>query len=218
MGGYFHNLEDARSSPDLIAVNYRIGRSIAFEVDATLGEFNEQGVPNSGGLQGSPALIAVEGAENPQGCPGIESYVPIGTSEEDLRCIKVKSLAGRVGEVRLYNPITRNFNLLVDFEIVERPMYGIATLKGWTLDASQTHKIIRNTQDCQGQRLTDHVVGTEILSADKTNIYSDCLVEMKDIGTGKVAIISLETEFLYAVGAVKWQLFVSRNRKNLGEL
>lgn len=214
--GYFRHLDDDINSPELIAAKAKIGRSIAFDVDATLGEFNEQAVPNSGGLAGSPALIAVTGTESPDtpSCPGIEMYVPIGTSEDDLRCIKVKSLAGRVGKVRLYNPIQRTFNLLTDFEIVERPMFGVTTAKGWGLDCSQTHKVIRNTQDFIGQRLVDHVAGTEILSADKTNIYSDCFLEMKDIGVGKVGVITLGAEFVYACGGIKWRWIVSHNRKN----
>lgn len=214
---YFKNVEDGISDPFLIEARFQIGRSIAYEVEVTLGEYNDRIVPNGGGLQGSPALIAATYAEQqfPNGCPEVNQYIPVGTTEQDLRYIKAKSLVGRVGEISLYNPISRNFNLLTDCEIIEVPLFEIRSLRGISATVSQTHKAIRNTNDFQGISLVDYIAGGEVLVNEKLDIFADQLLEMKDAGIGKAVVISLKTEFIYTCGAKRGRGCVSRNRKNL---
>lgn len=217
--GFFRNVDDSRSDPEILAAGFQIGRSIAYEVDVTLAEFNDRIVPNGGGLPGSPALISAIYSETPQEgggfCPEVNQYVWVGTNEQNLRPIKVKSLTGKEGEISLYNPITRNFNILEGLVITEQPCFEIKSLRGISTIVSQSHKVIRNTNDFQGISLLNYIAGGEVLTFEKsTNIFADTLVEMKDVGVKKVGIITLATEFIYVCGKGKKSGICSHNRKN----
>lgn len=227
---YFRNSDDQHSDPLLIGTQYQVGRNAYFEVALTLAELADANTSLRGGNPGSPdvaqAVIAGSGGGTQGGCPALDQYVAVGTNHDDLRCIKAKSLAGRQGEISLYNPITRNFNLLVDVEIIEQPLFKIVTSKGFESIVSQSHKIIVNTADLYGMPLIHYGAGRECVSFDQGklhgenhwNIHIDNLIEISDAGIGSVVKISLQTEFIYACGSKKWQFVVSHNRKNNSEI
>lgn len=223
MGEYFRNSDDAYSDPDVISTNYQVKRNAFFEVNRNLAIYNENQTSGGGGNQGSPTLIAATGGGGGYGgggggeggCPHVDQYVWVERGTRVVP-IKAKSLLKKVGKVRLYNPITRHFNLLIGAELLEeQPLFYIHTINGAEGFFSKSHKIIRNTADKMGVSLSHYIVGGEVLRFEShtRNIFIDTLLECSDADTGDVVKISLDKEFIYAAGMDKHLATVAHNRK-----
>lgn len=216
--GYFRNVDDGYSDPDLLSAAYKIGRSAYFEVELTLAEFNDRIIANGGGLQGSPNLIAATAAGPGgigYGCPEKDQFIWIG-SETQFEAVKAKTLLKLVGNIRLYNPITAKFNLLIGARLLENvDIYQTTSFDGTQIQSSLSHVIIRNTADKFGVPLSNHVVGGEVLRAEKSprNIFQDTIKELAYIGKGDVIEISLKSEFIYACGTTRTKMLLAHNQK-----
>lgn len=217
--GYYRNVDDGYSDPELIATQYQVGRNAYFEVQLTLAEFADSIQSGTGGLQGSPDVAqALAGAGVSGGCPRVDQYVWV----DDYQAVKAKTLIGQEGKIRLYNPITRNFNVLKSAEILKsQPICGITTQKGFSSIVSHSHQVIRNVSDMTGINLTRCKTGQEVLGFDEGivsksknwNVYADTLIWFQDLGFGDVVCIELETEWIYASGITKKAGIVAHNRK-----
>lgn len=213
---YWRNIEDGYSDPDIIAAQYQVGGTAYFEVQLTLAEYEDRIVPNSGGLQGSPTLIAALGGSIGPGCPEVNEYVWIGDEGQKPRAIKAKSLLKRQGDIKLYNPITGNFNLLIEAKLLkDRELFSTNTFGGVSGLTSTSHKVIVNTADSRGVSLNNYIIGGEVLRFQSNgNIYIDHLTEMSNAGVGDVIEIKLATEFIYVSGTTKQGGIVAHNRKD----
>lgn len=216
MPNYYRNVDDAISDPELIAAKYLIGRSAYFEVQLTLAELSDNIASIAGGISGSPVVISAVGYEsptiNPQ-CPTLDQYIWVEKDEKPWP-LMVKTVLKDFSNHRLYNPVTGNFNKIVDMKQGVQPTFEIFSQQGIMAKVSTTHKLIMNTQDHWGTAVRDYVIGKEILMFQHPqNIFSDILFGVKDIGKEKVAEIKLEKEFLYICGATKKHGFVSHNQK-----
>lgn len=230
MPNYYRNQDDGISDPELIAVNYLIGRSAFFEIELTLAEFSDNLASLSGGNAGSPLVQTALGLESPViigggNCPLLSNYLWI--EKYDLpNPVRVKTAYHRFlrGEnVMVYNPVSRSFNKMVQAQIVKDvPLFAATSQKGVKIDCSQSHKVIRNTADKDGIALWHTVAGTEILTFDRAHgefsIFEDVLMEMADNGRGDVLQFSLEKEFLYVSGRNKQSGIVAHNRKPAPEI
>jgi len=219
--GYFRNIDDSYSDPTLVASQYQIGRNAYFEVSLTLAEYADSLDSLRGGVVGSPDLAqSLAGAYGGIGigCPEVSQYVWV----DGHKTIRAKKLIGQEGRVRLYNPITRNFNVLKSAKIVQQPLCEITTQRGVASIVSASHQIIRYATDRVGISLARCVTGQAVLSFDEGlvekvknwNIYNDTVMWYKDVGMGDVVQIELEDEWIYATGSTRKQGIVSHNRKD----
>lgn len=213
--GYYRNVDDQYSDPELIATQYKVGRNAYFEVQLTLAEFAESIQSGTGGLQGSPDIAqSLAGAG---GCPQVDQYVwTLG-----MEAIRASKLVDT--EIPIYNPLTRNFNKVKRARILRnQPLVQLGTAKEIKNVVSTTHQIIRNTADLTGISLLRYGTQKDILSFDEGklgkvrhwNIYSDILTEMIDVGFGDVVELELETEWIYVSGSTKKEGIVAHNRKD----
>lgn len=208
--GYFRNVDDGYSDPALIATQYQVGRSSYFEVQLVLAEFADSLSSLSGGLAGSPDVaqaVAASGAIG-GGCPERNEYVWIDVH----KAVKAQTLLNQEGKVSLYNFITGNYNVLKRATLLKnQPLLKLETARGAKNRVSNTHCIIRNTQDKIGLPVVRYK--DELLSAEAKNIYSDTLLLCEADGFGDVIKIELETEFIYASGSSKTQGIMAHNVK-----
>lgn len=218
--GYFRNVDDGYSDPELIAAAYLVGKSAYFEVELTLSEFNDRIIANSGGLAGSPNLIAAT-ASGPGGsgigCPEENQWVWVESSL-GVNHIKAKSLLDLEGDIRLYNPMTRRFNVLTRARALKNvELYETRTRFGVEGITSLSHKLIQNAGDLIGKSLSNFVVGNEALRVENAtkNIFLDQVVEISFIGVGTVIEISLKSEFIYASGSRKAHALLGHNQKQV---
>lgn len=225
------NADDGVMDPEVIAAQSRLGFSSFFEVELALAEFRDVTVNSSasGGLVGSPQFIGAGGLGDipPFGhCPELSQYVWVEKNDHRPYPIKVTTLVQWFNdqkEIKLFNPLTRNFNKVTNAEIIkEQPLFKTRTELGAENLTSQSHKIIVNTSQLSGIPLIHYGAGRECLSFDKAdgqwNIFSDTLIEIADAGTGDVVNISLDKEFIYASGMTKTQGICCHNVKIFLEL
>lgn len=215
--GYYRNVDDSYSDPELIATQYQVGRNAFFEVQLTLAEFADSIQSGTGGLAGSPD-IAQSLAEGTGviGCPHIDQYIWI----EGMQAVKASNLIDT--NIPVYNPLTRNFNRVRKARLLpNQSIVKLTTAKGIENIVSTTHQIIRNTADRTGASLMRYDVNQEILSFDegKTgknknwSIYDDVLIARTEFGFGDVVEIELEDEWIYASGSTEQAGIVAHNRK-----
>jgi hypothetical protein len=122
----------------------------------------------------------------------------------------------RIGDIRLFNPKTGNYNLLIGAELLkDQPLYHTVTKSGVSIVSSTSHKVLKNAGDNKGIALIDYTVGGEILKYDHRNhnLFNDEIVSIEKAGTGDIIRISLEEEFIYVSGTDKWKGIVAHNRK-----
>ena len=215
--GYYRNVDDQYSDPELIATQYKVGRNAYFEVQLTLAEFAESIQSGTGGLQGSPDIAQSLAGTGVGGCPQVDQYVwTLG-----MEAIRASKLVDT--ESPIYNPLTRNFNKVKRARILRnQPLVQLGTAKEIKNVVSTTHQIIRNTADLTGISLLRYGTQKDILSFDEGklgkvrhwNIYSDILTEMIDVGFGDVVELELETEWIYVSGSTKKEGIVAHNRKD----
>lgn len=216
--GYWRNVDDGYSDPEMLSAAYQIGRSAYFEVELTLAEYNDRIQANSGGLAGSPNLIAAtasNGSGTGIGCPEENQWVWV-ESKGEVNHLKAKSLLDLAGEIKLYNPLTGKFNLMASATLLKNvDLYSAISRTGVESISSLSHKLIRNTSDITGLALSNFVVGTEVLrvqNSDK-NIFLDTLAQISFVGVGNVVEIKLKKEFIYASGTRRAEALVAHNRK-----
>lgn len=227
--GYYRNVDDSTSDPELIAGRYQVGRNIFFEVALTLSEYADN-IKSAGGGSASqtPTYIETIGYEgdNTGGCPEERMFVWVGDpGDKRPRSVRAKSLLK--GTWHLYNPLTRNFNLLTAVELIENvPLLRQTTGRGVSLVNSETHKNIRNTSDFTGIKVTSMPLKSETLVVEKTlmekqnqyHLYQDFLSDLNEAKRGNVVKVTLDAEFIYAAGEEEGRAVLSHNRKMIGEL
>jgi hypothetical protein len=205
--GYFRNVDDAQSDPDNIVARYLVGHNAALEVALTLEELAENIKSASGGSQGGAlqAIILTETGPSPTGgggsgvCPEISQRLL--TEEGYWDCGKIYD---KYPDVSLFNPLTGNFNRIVDLKIVDSPIVELVTQRAKLL-CSTSHKVIKNTQDLNG---TWFGAADEVLTYTD-NCYIDSILEVNSKPDSKVLQIELEKEFIYVAEGI-----LSHNRKN----
>jgi hypothetical protein len=210
------NYDDGRSDPDLVATSYQVGRSAFLETGIVLGQFSGSGGSSGGGGASGGSGGSSGGASDGSGgfegggggfeggCPQLSQRLL--TKDGYERCDKIysKYLSGE--DVFLLNPITGNSNRIVHLEVIDQPIVELV-LQRAKLFCSESHRIIKNTQDFRGTRLT---AADEVL-AYTDNLYFDQIVEMTPKGTDAVLRIELEKEFIYVAEGV-----MSHNLKDEG--
>lgn len=227
--GYFRNVDDAISDPELIAARYRVGANVFFEVSLVLSEFADN-IASAGGGSASQTPLYIMGIgidSSPTGCPEVDEYVWIGEEGSPPRAVKAVSLLGKKNQElwRLYHPLTREFNSFEAELLVDVPLINVITKRGVRSKVSETHKHVKNTGDLAGTFTQRSLIGSEILSFDKGkiknknnyNVYQDELGSLSKAGIGDVVKITIKRDaigdMMYVCGSRPDEGTVAHNRK-----
>lgn len=218
MPTYFKNVDDTYSDPAVIATQSRVQRNAYFEMNRE--EYGEAQTSATGGVNGSPGLVAAigggsgyGGGGNP-GCPEVDQYVWVKIDGK-VGCVKAIDLTKKK-KYLVYNPVTTNFNEIVHAEVQKGvSLVEIITFSGIIAIVSASSKIVKNTGDVNGTWIADLDLNDEILTAKRPNIYQDTVISMTDAGIGDVVELSLKPEQLYVCGVNKIHGIVKHNRKRL---
>lgn len=232
MPNHLRNTDDELSDPELLASRYRIGRSVFFEVELATADIFDRVSVNFSSLQatavGLEASSIFASGVGGIGCPEENQVVLVKSIDNTLSSIKVKNLIGKNKTFFLYNPLTGNYNKLVEARKFSTELFEFSCLNGSKLVCSLSHKIIRNTGDFNGRFILDHPIGEEVLTSivklegkkpRSLDLELSTFTEFTNLGkTGNVVEISLESEFIYSVGSsIKFPMVLSHNRKDPGD-
>ena len=211
MGDFYTHSDDGYSDPEVISVGYQVGRSAFYEVQLTLAEFASAQQSASGGVLGSPNLIQAQADIPGQGegtCPQKDEYI------WGKRPMKASTLVGKTG-IPIYNPITRNFNELLEARLVADVDLCWMVTRHTKALVSTSHQYIQNPMDRIGKNLRNHQTG-DVLSFDESQGHMNCFLDdfsLEPAGKGDVVQISLKTEFIYVCGHDRKKGIISHNRK-----
>lgn len=223
MPNFFRNVDDSISDPELIAAKYKIGRSVFFEVQLVLAELSESISTTSGqgSISGSPDFIQGLYSESPivgGGCPADDQYFWVERKGKPVPVIG-RYLYRNWKIEQLYDPITGEFSDIDNCVQITQPVLKLRTKAGAVNIVSYTHKVIKNTSNLDGTKISNYVVGQEILSFEKPHyIHSDQLLEISNFGVATTLAISLKRNFRYISGDNKILGIAVHNRKDPGDL
>lgn len=213
--------ENSDTSVDLTESRYRAKRSqttlnIELGIVTKTSYSGGQGANSSvtGAVSGSPVIVENTGGGGGSGipCPELSQWVLV-QNDDGIKSMQVVSV--RIG-FYLWNPISSEFELITNDEIVDSPL--IEVTDGWIAAVgSPSHPLIRNLKDTDGLALEEVKKGESAIACVSGQLKPTSITSTRDAGKGKVR--RFETAgpgHIYAAGSTREEMFVFHNTKQNG--
>lgn len=216
------------TNPDALRAKYIRPKNVLQNIDeatavneATLVQTGSAIVSGSSGsgafgsVGGSVGGGAAGGGFDP-GCPALTEFVLVRYSDRVVPKL-VNNL--KIGSDHLWNPITKEFQLLYFAEIIEAPCYRLVSNDKATQIVSVSHPVIRSFSDETGLAVSEVMkLDPDLRTTVSCINFTPNATIIKSIdyaGIRKVMKLSIEGSHIYASGTKPLAMLLGHNNKPL---